>query len=123
MKSPNRMNIPTICARSINLSLGLRPVITSISRKSTCPPSSAGIGRIFIKARMSESIAVIFQKRYQFQAGGNILPIVPNIPTDFAPSAEARYLKSLTYPLRTLQPYSIPAGNDSMKPYSLVIVG
>ena len=116
-KRPSSMSMPMVCAYSSTLSLGLRPLITSNKRNTTCPPSRAGMGRMFITANMSESIAVICQNWCQSHTAGNMLPIVPNMPTDLAPSLEKRYLKSLTYPLRTFHPYLIPAGNDAKKPY------
>ena len=45
--------------------LGLVPI--SYSRKSTWPPSSAGIGRMFITASATDRNAVRYQKEYQFQ--------------------------------------------------------
>ena len=110
------MSMPIICARSRNLSLGCLPVIISASRNSACPPSSAGIGKMFMNASMIERNAVINQNSCQSQVAGKRLPIDANIPTDFAPSDVNTYLKSLTYPRRTSKPNDIPAGNDAKKP-------
>ena len=55
---------------------------TSYSKNITWPPSSAGIGRIFITARIIERKAVRFQKDCQSHTPGNILPIVINPPSD-----------------------------------------
>ena len=46
----------------------------------TCPPSNAGIGSIFMKAKMIEIKAVLAQKPFQFQVEGNMFPIAPNPP-------------------------------------------
>ena len=90
------MTMPIICTRSMNLSLGFRPVIISKSKNNKWPPSSAGIGRMFIKARMTEIKAVIDQKLYQSHCAGNKLAIVPKPPMEVAPSFVNMYLKSLT---------------------------
>ena len=83
---------------------GFLPVIISYMRKSTCPPSSAGIGSMFMKARMMLRNAVMSQKRCQSQTGGKRLPIAPKPPSDFAPSEVKRYFRSPTYPPRTSKP-------------------
>ena len=53
---------PTIWAYSINLSLGFLPLTISYNKNITCPPSKAGIGNRFIKAKMIEIKAVLAQK-------------------------------------------------------------
>ena len=45
--------IPTTCARSNTLSLTGFPLKISRSKKTTCPPSRAGIGSKFIKANVN----------------------------------------------------------------------
>ena len=59
---PNNKTMPTTCAYSKNLSLGLRPLIISTNVKTTCPPSNAGMGNKFINARMIDKNPVILQK-------------------------------------------------------------
>ena len=54
------------------------------------------MGRMFMKARMIERKAVIFQNRYQSHMGGNRLPIAPKPPIDLAPSAVNTYFMSPT---------------------------
>ncbi len=56
--------------------------MTSNSKNSTWPPSRAGIGRIFIIARIIERNAVRFQNACQSHTPGKILPIVINPPRD-----------------------------------------
>ena len=85
-----------ICTRSMNLSLGLRPVIISKRRNIKWPPSKAGMGRMFMNASMMERKAVILQKSYQFHSEGKRLPMVTKPPSDVAPSWVKTYLKSLT---------------------------
>ena len=72
--------IPTICAYSMNLSLGLRPVIISTNVNRACPPSSAGMGNIFMKARIIEKIPVNVQNLSQSQILGNVLPMLITLP-------------------------------------------
>src|SRR5690606_1792773 len=72
---------PTIWAYSKNLSLGLRPVTISYNRKVTCPPSRAGMGRMFKKANMMDIKAVVDQKAGQFHESGKRLPMAPKPPT------------------------------------------
>ena len=50
-------------------------MITSHSKNSTCPPSNAGMGRMFITAKMTDSRAVVRQKRSQSHSSGKTLPI------------------------------------------------
>jgi hypothetical protein len=61
----NKMSIPAYCAFSKNDSLKGFPMIISKIRNKTCPPSKAGIGRIFINAKPKEMSAVNIQKRFQ----------------------------------------------------------
>ena len=91
-----RNAIPAICAYSRNFSLGCRRVIISTSRNSTCPPSSAGMGSMFIKARITERNAVIDQNCSQFHDSGKMLPMAPNPPRFFAPSRVNTYFIWLT---------------------------
>ena len=56
-----KITIPKIWARSINLSENFFPVSASIKRKIAWPPSSAGIGSMFINASTIESSPVIVQ--------------------------------------------------------------
>src|SRR5690606_13987029 len=83
----NAINIkkPTICAYSKNFSLGFLPVIISYSKNITCPPSNAGMGSIFIKAKIIDKKAVESQNPCQSQESGKSLAIVPNPPTSVAP--------------------------------------
>ena len=74
---PNNNTIPTICEYSTNLSLGLRPLIISISVNKAWPPSRAGIGSTFIKASRILKIAVKDQKLSQSHSEGNTLAMVP----------------------------------------------
>ena len=111
---------PTYSALNRNFSLGARPVTISYMRKSTWPPSSAGIGSMFMNARMMLRNAVILQNSIQSQTGGKRLPMAPNPPSDFAPSAVNTYFMSSTYPRNTPIPYLIPAGKLSRNPYSVV---
>ena len=75
----NKKN-PVIWAYSINLSLGLDQVTTSYIKNITCPPSKAGIGNAFIKARIIDKSAVVSQKSFQFHSAGNKLPIAAKPP-------------------------------------------
>ena len=54
-----------------------------------CPPSSPGMGRMFMTARMMLMRAVRSQNCCQSQAEGKMLPMVMKEPTLFAPSALA----------------------------------
>ena len=76
----------------MNLSFGFRRVTTSYNKNITCPPSSAGIGKIFMKAKITDRKAVIFQKAYQSHIGGKKLPIAPNPPKEDAPWGVNTYL-------------------------------
>ena len=70
---------------SMNLSLGFLPETISYIRNITCPPSKAGIGNTFIKAKIIEISAVDSQKPFQSHFAGKILPIVPKPPSCDAP--------------------------------------
>ena len=83
-----RSPMPIYSAMIRNFSPGLRPVIISYSKKRTCPPSNAGIGSMFMNARMMLKKAVMLQNIYQFHSGGNIEAIEPKPPILFAPSPE-----------------------------------
>ena len=72
---------PTYCAASSTLSLTLRPEIISQKVKIACPPSSPGIGRMFITARMIDRKAVFIQKSCQSHCEGKMLPIEMNPPS------------------------------------------
>ena len=61
-----------------------------------CPPSSAGMGRMFMKARMTLRKAVSIQNVRASQAAGKMLPIVPKPPIDEAPSRVKTYFISPT---------------------------
>ena len=65
----------------MNLSFGLDPVTTSYIKNITCPPSKAGIGKAFIKARIIERSAVVSQKFFQFHSAGNKFPIAAKPPS------------------------------------------
>ena len=91
-----RSPMPIYSAMIRNFSPGLRPVIISYSKKRTCPPSNAGIGSMFMNARMMLKKAVMLQNIYQFHSGGNIEAIEPKPPMLFAPSPENRYFISPT---------------------------
>lgn len=78
----NNRSIPTVWAYSRNLSLGFLPVMISYNVNSKCPPSKAGIGRIFSTANITDKKAVRFQKICQFHELGNMEPIVIKLPTD-----------------------------------------
>ena len=77
------MIMPAICAYSRNLSLGFLLVTISTSVNNTWPPSSAGIGRRFMKARAMDRKPVKDQNASQFQVGLNALAILINPPTCF----------------------------------------
>ena len=94
-KAINKKN-PAIWANSINLSLGLRPLIISYNKNITCPPSSAGIGKIFIKAKIIDISAVVYQKLVQSQVSGNRPPMAPKPPTCEAPFLVNTYLNCVT---------------------------
>ena len=79
-KAINNRN-PVIWAYSKNLSLGFLPVTISYNKNITWPPSKAGMGKMFIKAKIMESRAVVLQKAAQFQVSGNKPPIAANPPT------------------------------------------
>ena len=81
-----------------------------------CPPSSAGMGSMFMNASMMLRNAVMLQNCIQSHVAGKRLPIVPKPPSDFAPSEVKTYFKSSTYPLRMFNPYLMPAGKLSQKP-------
>ena len=51
---PIRSIIPTVWAAIRNLSLGFLPVIISYRVNSMCPPSRAGIGRMFSTASIMD---------------------------------------------------------------------
>src|SRR5690554_2350647 len=102
-------NIPASWAYSRNLSLGFLPEMASTSKKSTCPPSSPGMGRIFMKARITERKAVIIQKEYQLHFAGKRFPMVPKPPNDDAPSLVKMCLNWATYPFSVRRPYFTPA--------------
>ena len=68
----------------------------SAMRNSTCPPSRAGMGRIFMKASIRLRKAVVSQNVSQSYVAGKMLPMVMKLPTLLAPSAVNRYCKSLT---------------------------
>ena len=72
---------PTYCAASSTLSLTLRPEIISQKVKIACPPSSPGIGRMFITARMIDRKAVFIQKSCQSHVEGKMLPMEMNPPS------------------------------------------
>ena len=91
-----RMEMPTYSARIMKFSDGLRRVIISYSKNSTCPPSSAGMGSMFIKARMILRKAVMSQNMCQSHQGGKRLPLAPKPPRLLAPSEEKRYFMSPT---------------------------
>jgi len=76
----NNSTIPTICAYSMNLSLGLRPLIISTSVNNACPPSRAGIGNTFINASRMLKIAVNDQKLSQSHSLGKTLAILTTLP-------------------------------------------
>ena len=104
---------PAIVAYSMNLSLGLRPVIISYNKNITCPPSKAGIGNKFINAKIKDKIAVILQNLCQSQVSENILAIEPKPP---------KLSEAFTYPvnicpkalickLKNSKDLRVPAGN------------
>ena len=68
-----------ICPTYKTLSDTGRRAMISYNKNITCPPSNAGIGKIFIKAKTKLSIAVKVQKFNQFQLLPNIcaIPIGP----------------------------------------------
>src|SRR3982751_3645320 len=78
----NNNIIPTICAYSINLSLGFLPVTISTNVNNACPPSSAGIGNTFIKASRMLNIAVNVQKLCQSHTGGNTFVMLITLPSE-----------------------------------------
>ena len=80
------MVIPTTCALVKNWSLGGLPEIISYIKNITWPPSKAGIGRMFIKAKIIDSRAVIDQNFIQFHSVSNNFPIDANPPICLAPS-------------------------------------
>jgi len=55
--------------------------MTSYIKNITCPPSKAGIGNAFIKARIIDKSAVVSQKSFQFHSAGNKFPIAANPPS------------------------------------------
>ena len=73
--------MPTYCAASSTLSLTLRPEIISQKVNRACPPSSPGMGRMFITARMIDRNAVFIQKSCQSHAAGKMLPMAMNPPS------------------------------------------
>ena len=79
-KRTNNITSPTVCAISKNLSLGFLLVIISANKNNTCPPSSAGIGNIFMTANTIERKAVRYQNCIQLNCFGKILPIDINPP-------------------------------------------
>ena len=99
-----RMPKPIYSALIRKFSLGLRPVIISYNKNSTCPPSNAGMGSMFMKARIMLRKAVMRQNIIQSHVGGNRLPIAPKPPNDLAPSAVNTYLRSSTYPRNIPKP-------------------
>ena len=72
---------PITCAYSSTLSLAFLPVIISYIRNIACPPSRAGMGKIFINARIIEIKAVLDQNPFQSHFEGNKLPIAPKPPS------------------------------------------
>ena len=77
--------MPIIWARSRNCSEAGRPAIISYSVNITCPPSNAGMGSRFMKAKISEKNAVLRQKIYQSHPASKMLPKVTRLPICDAP--------------------------------------
>ena len=73
-----------------------RPMMASRSRNMTCPPSSPGMGRMFMTARMMLMRAVRCQKARQSQVAGKMLPMVMKDPTLWAPFLVKTYFRSWT---------------------------
>ncbi len=57
---------PHVLATSRKRSDGFRRVIISTSKNNVWPPSSPGIGMMFMNASIIDKKAVICQKEYQF---------------------------------------------------------
>ena len=104
------MVIPITWALVRNWSLGGLPEIISYNKNITWPPSSAGIGKIFINANIIESNAVMPQNLCQFQVVSNKPPIEANPPICFAPSLLKISDKDLTYVESVSIPLVTPAG-------------
>ena len=66
----------------MNLSLGLRPVIISNKMNKAWPPSNAGIGNTFMKAKMIENTPVKVQNLSQSQKEGKVFPILIKLPKE-----------------------------------------
>ena len=113
-------SIPAIWAYSMNLSLGLRPVIISYNVNSTCPPSRAGIGKMFMKASTMLKRAVIPQKRSQSQEAENMFPMLRKLPRESLALTSLDVKSSLKFWIlihQVFHPFDIPAGRDSSKLY------
>ena len=88
---------PITWAYSRTLSLAFLPVIISYIKNIACPPSSAGMGRMFMKARIIEIRAVLDQNPFQSHFDGNKLPIAPKPPNCEAPFFVKIYLNCAIY--------------------------
>lgn len=79
--SARMMMSPMYWAVSSTRSLTLRPVSISQKVKMACPPSSPGMGRMFMTASMMERKAVVIQNPSQFQLPGKMLPMAMKPPS------------------------------------------
>ena len=95
---------PITCAYSRTLSFAFLPVIISYIKNIACPPSSAGIGKIFINARIIEIKAVLDQNPFQSHFEGNKLPIAPKPPNCDAPFFVNIYFNCAIYSYRVQYP-------------------
>jgi hypothetical protein len=77
--------MPTICATSMTRWFGGRLGDHLVEQEHHVPPSKAGMGRMFMKARMMLRKAVMFQNACQSHVPGNMLPIAPKPPICSAP--------------------------------------
>ncbi len=107
-----RSTMPAVVVHSITFCEAGFPVIISQRRKSTWPPSRAGMGRIFMKARATARKAAMFQNAIQSHESGKMLPMVPKPPTLFAPSLVKTSFIERAYDTSRSVPISMPRGTD-----------
>ena len=88
-------------------------MIISYNKNMTCPPSSAGMGKRFIKAKINEKKAVFRQKISQSQPASKMLPKVTKLPTWEAPDLLKRNRMDKTYSSNVVQAKVKPFVSDS----------
>src|SRR5690606_35736806 len=123
--SASRIKNPAICAFSRNLSLNGFPWIISMSKKTTCPPSNAGIGKKFISANAIDKSPTNVQNFTQSTSEPNIVAIRtgPDMALSARNSPVAILPRPLALSINVPQALEAPIGNDSKKPYEVITYG